>query len=977
MGEITAIESINNVVKKIATSSKKIVTDISNDSKIVQKAESVDIDKNMDELDDTLQDFNSTSYNPDELNFNALIELHEYAQEQCINQRNTISFDELKNSEEFKSLLKEAGIEDIDFINYADFSTKMFQIETEAYNREKGINKEDYEVSGNEEEYLTDITTYFDDKNKQEAYYNDSNEALKKEMDPIINAANPKDDIVNFFDAIGQITEKYNYQSEISYEENLIKYLNTDIDANQELYDLLTNYPDFPSGYKENQDYTLGDALTFHLDSNGNVVVTDMDYDELIEYLNLIENEFESENKYTSDIVAQFINNKNYDNLQKMYNFNTLVIQGIEETKVNEVLTMYTGSIDPETGEISSNKYLEDYFNQDRFKDKSIHEIYQAMLSQGATLPNFDSSFYELEDYMDEESIAVFIYIYGTQGGEAAKEYLELFAQQKEDFEIARNLSEYLETLIDWPEEINDYSQAIQDLSHFISENYDNVTMDWDEFKNSEEFQDYIEQLAYYRYEYEKYDEYKNYIYNNPDYAGSFDEWKEENNFNFSFEDWKNNNVDYINEFKESIMSFDESEELIAALLSYESTMTYNYVYQIMTDPSQVELKNNIETQLLAFLSGTNNGITTALENLLHLNLGSGSKEKDSQIDSYLAQILSQSKGLNIAYKVGERVGLLTTSAYASTLVGGYISTTFMSNDGLYSRWLTEESNKEGILSGTTFDKNLARGIYGLNYGTKSYNTHRAAGEDVWSAALLAVRDTTLEISVQAFIGGIPWLSKSGNYVASSFPKAVQKWLTSAIRGGLASSVSSYITTVMNAYRYGGEINLDNMNEDALMAFIVGTFTTAIVSSGQLFEYEDKTIILNIDGKKYEIPTKKLYDYLSNNPETSTNDFEKFLSENSTITDSSTPTTTTSAPSSTAVNTVGKGTSNPTSTPHNPSTPGISHSIPQIDNAPDRENNNPQSKGRSTTSNNPRFGPVAVNESRQWNNFENTFSKFK
>ena len=577
------------------------------------------------------------------IDFEALQDLEDYVQQKCVNQRDAVSFDSLKETDEFKQMLTECGLEGLQFDNYSDFLNKTSDIKIDAINGSTGINKEDYTPSGNTEQYLSDVESFIDDLNKQTDYYNDVNNGLEQDMNLSIDEVDPTDEINRVLKWL--VTVENNGAMEEDSKEFNISQINSAISTNDDLSGDLSSiisglYPD----PEINQDYTLGEGLTFHFDESGNIVVTDYDYDNLSAYLESIQNEFKDENKYTSEIVAKYVNDTNFDNIQDVYVYNLQVKNMLEEQKIETITNLYMYDIDPETGEWIFNQDYEDYFNQDRFKKNdqdsyNVYEIYQAMLAQGATLPGFDEEFYELANYMDQQQISVFIYLYETQGSAAALDYVNLFKDKKTEYEAMRELSNELETLIDWPDEINEYSDMIYEVSNYISEHYDNVTMDWDEFKNSEEFQEYVKQLAYYKYTYE-----------NPDNELDFDEWQE-------------SNKEYMDNFVNGVTAFDNSDELISSLLTAETEMTYSYINELMNDPSQAKLKVNIETLVLARLGGFGEGLMSGLSLT--------SSEREQLNSQYTASILSQSMMLNIAYQVGNQEGSMLPSMYLG-MIGGY-----------------------------------------------------------------------------------------------------------------------------------------------------------------------------------------------------------------------------------------------------------------------------------------------------------------
>ena len=59
--------------------------------------------------------------NINDIDIDALQDLINYVQQKCVNQRDAVSFDKLKETDEFKYLLAECGLEGIEFDNYSDF----------------------------------------------------------------------------------------------------------------------------------------------------------------------------------------------------------------------------------------------------------------------------------------------------------------------------------------------------------------------------------------------------------------------------------------------------------------------------------------------------------------------------------------------------------------------------------------------------------------------------------------------------------------------------------------------------------------------------------------------------------------------------------------------------------------------------------------------------------------------------------------
>lgn len=815
-------------------------------------------------ISDAVEEVKIDEYTND-VDLEALQNLKDYVQQKCVNQRDAVSFDTLKETDEFKQMLTECGLEGIEFDNYSDFLSKTQEIKINTINASTGINKDDYTPSGNKEQYLSDVESFIDDLNKQTDYYNDVNNGLEQDMDLSIDEVDPTDEINRVLKWL--VTVENNGAMEEDSKEFNISQINSAISTNDDLSNDLSSiisglYPD----PEINQDYTLGEGLTFHFDESGNIVVTDYDYDNLSAYLESIQNEFKDENKYTSEIVAKYVNDTNFDNIQDVYVYNLQVKNMLEEQKIEKITNLYMYDIDPETGEWIFNQDYEDYFNQDRFKKNDqdsydVYEIYQAMLAQGATLPGFDEEFYELANYMDQQQISVFIYLYETQGSAAALDYVNLFKDKKTEYEAMRELSNELETLIDWPDEINEYSDMIYEVSNYISEHYDNVTMDWDEFKNSEEFQEYVKQLAYYKYTYE-----------NPDNELDFDEWQE-------------SNKEYMDDFVNGVTAFDNSDELISSLLTADTEMTYSYINELMNDPSQVKLKENIETLVLARLGGFGEGLMSGL------SLTSNEREQLTQ--QYTASILSQSMMLNIAYQVGNQEGSMLPSMYLG-MIGGYYGAElagqtlgiFGSTDSKAIDFINSILNKDmssGSL-GAFLTSNTGRAIYGLDMFTNSFYSSKINGSTTGEAIGRAFLDSLIQVGAQAFIGSIPGLSRSGEYLAQDKLDAVRAWLCKSLQEGAANAATIYVTQGINSVLYGGEFDLDSITEEAFTQFIVGAIVGAETNVGQLANYKEKTIKITLNGLSYEVPIEDLYSLIEENGNIKKEDMVKLVQGLSTST---------------------------------------------------------------------------------------------
>lgn len=841
MGEITASEIPR--MKATQTSGWEVAAGISD------SVEEIEIDEYTSNID-----------------FEALQDLEDYVQQKCVNQRDTVSFDKLKETDEFQKLLAECGLEGIKFDNYSDFLSKTQEIKIDTINSSTGINKDDYTPSGNTEQYLKDVKSLTDDLEKQIDYYSDVNNILEQNMDSIIDKVDPTDEI-------NRLLSYLSTGSREADKEFYISQINSTNSTNRDLLSIISGL--FPE-HEANQDYTLGEGLTFHFDESGNLVVTDYDYDKLSAYLKSIQNEFKDENKYTSEIVAQFVNDSNFDATQSIYMQNTQIKNLLEEQKIKTVTDMYMYSIDTETGEMNYNQDYANYFNQDRFKKNhqesySIYEIYQSMLDQSATLPGFAESFYELANYMDQDQLSVFIYLYGTQGSDAALDYVNLFKNKKTEYEAMREISNELESIINWPDEINEYSDMIYEVSNYISENYDNVTMDWDEFKNREEFQEYIKQLAYYKYTYE-----------NPDNELDFDEWQE-------------SNQEYINNFVDGVTAFDNSEELISSLLTAETEMTYSYINEIINDPTQVKLKENIETLVLARLGGFGEGLMSGL------SLTSNKREQLTQ--QYTASILSQSMMLNIAYQVGNQEGSMLPSMYLG-MIGGYyggeLATQtlgiFNGADSKAIDFINSALNKtvktveladettQTISLGQSLISNSGRAIYGLDMFTNSFYGSKINGSTTGEAIGRAFLDSLIQVGAQAFIGRIPGLSRSGEYLAQDKLDAVRAWLCKSLQEGAANAATIYVTQGINSVLYGDEFDLDSITEEAYTQFIVGAIVGAETNVGQLANYKEKTIKITLNGLSYEVPIEDLYSLIEKNGKVSKEDMVKLVQGLSTST---------------------------------------------------------------------------------------------
>lgn len=142
------------------------------------------------------------------------------------------------------------------------------------------------------------------------------------------------------------------------------------------------------------------------------------------------------------------------------------------------------------------------------------------------------------------------------------------------------------------------------------------------------------------------------------------------------------------------------------------------------------------------------------------------------------------------------------------------------------------------------------------------------AGSDKKTALQSAFLSATSEVCLESVLGTIPGLGNSNSPLKNliNFNKlgklgkplnALKDFIADGISEGIEEGIQEYISTGVEAYLYGTEINWDELNENARKSFIYGCLTSYIMNGTQ------RSITLTMDGVKKIIPVSKIQEAMS------------------------------------------------------------------------------------------------------------------
>lgn len=666
------------------------------------------------------------------------------------------------------------------------------------------------------ENNVEDVSGLIESFNEQINELDKEIEQIENEIREIVKEISVTDEcstLENLIEALSRDQEIVGTTAEV-INADILKALNEDTEAKQNLTNILNVYG---INYQEGVEYTYGNgALKFEV-VDGEFVIKSVDYKKLSTCLSAVKEMFTNEENYLNNkTLVEILNKMDYgEKINELYELQT------QKELINQIMPSAITSQYWDNAEVQ--EFLENNWKQSDGTIPSIYDIYQAQMEQGNAL-GLDPKLYDLGNYLTEQEIGVYLYIYETQGQQNALDYISLFDNRKKEVDAMKQITEEVETLIDWPEEILDYEESIMNLSNHISENYDEVTMNWEEFIKTTEFQEYLNEILDYQEEYQECiteQAYDIYVSTTTDEnIMSMDEWLN-SDAGQSFK----NSIETIT--KEELMnSASNNTELINNLLSKETNMTQSYMQLILQDPTQIDLKENIETIIMTKLNGLTDGIISQFDIFSKFTSETSTEDLKNQ---YYAAIISNSWVLNTTYQVANAEGSMLPSMIMGAGGAGMIG----------------------------------RIWYGLSNFSNELHGGLISGDDWMTASIKGVASAALEVSFETFLGTIPFLSNGTEKINSSFKQSLLSWVGNMAQEGGEEALQTYIMAGFNSIAFGEEFDLATLSEEALQSFIVGALTSAELGAGELINYDTKVDTFTIDGVNYEVKHADLINYLT------------------------------------------------------------------------------------------------------------------
>lgn len=389
----------------------------------------IDIDENINSIDiDELQN------------------LINYVQQKCVNQRDAVSFDKLKETDEFKQLLAECGLEGIEFTDYENYvnftNLQVVKKEIEQGNKdleELNKTKEDFynEYSKKIGKDLNTILTEYE--NQIQEVLNNYISDFSLNLSMVIDGSKYlNDDDLEMYSKI--IFEVLNNEDESQYTQAKIKNSLNTKDANLgKIYENFINKSNSSSNLLGNaiKNYYL--AMSSYIESlnqqyNAQLENSELTIEEIKYILNSYEqsiNQLEQQNKANellkNDLYYAFImGTEDYLNFES-----PLESENLNIDIVGDVNARYYWNQDCELSPIDYINYVleKENITMEEFLNGKYTEFY----IEAGNAPNsgdyLHSDMLQLINLIkaseyDENLLKMYNYIYYTQGLDAANEYI-------------------------------------------------------------------------------------------------------------------------------------------------------------------------------------------------------------------------------------------------------------------------------------------------------------------------------------------------------------------------------------------------------------------------------------------------------------------------------------------------------------------------------------------------------------------------
>ena len=409
-------KSNSNVTKKVQVSGWEVAAGISASTDEV-KLEELNVDENINSI-------NSESFQ----------KLADFVQQKCVNQRDTISFDELKKTDEFKQLLTECGFEEISFDSYVQYK-KWEQLQI--------VNQELSEGKKN----LTEITK------TRKNFYDEVTEILGQDLnytlteynnEVSVTLNNYEGDFTNNLQRVvegGRISDEQDLET---YSKIIFEVLNksestsyTQDDIKNALSGKNDNFSDIYNEYTNNIENLREVLKSNYPPMTSAIEALEQQYNKKLEGSNLTISDVNDTLKMYDFYIAQ-IEQQNQVNEQNKIQLSYSVIMETndyknfnEDTSYEQKLKKYITNQITNTNQVSYEKYQEEYPNSNisplQFY-KCVYENYKDFTVSINGISGKEKeqmkNLLEASKY-DPDLLKMYNYIYCTQGIDAANKYIK------------------------------------------------------------------------------------------------------------------------------------------------------------------------------------------------------------------------------------------------------------------------------------------------------------------------------------------------------------------------------------------------------------------------------------------------------------------------------------------------------------------------------------------------------------------------
>ena len=409
-------KSNSNVTKKVQVSGWEVAAGISASTDEV-KLEELNVDENINSI-------NSESFQ----------KLADFVQQKCVNQRDTISFDELKKTDEFKQLLTECGFEEISFDSYVQYK-KWEQLQI--------VNQELSEGKKN----LTEITK------TRKNFYDEVTEILGQDLnytlteynnEVSVTLNNYEGDFTNNLQRVvegGRISDEQDLET---YSKIIFEVLNksestsyTQDDIKNALSGKNDNFSDIYNEYTNNIENLREVLKSNYPPMTSAIEALEQQYNKKLEGSNLTISDVNDTLKMYDFYIAQ-IEQQNQVNEQNKIQLSYSVIMETndyknfnEDTSYEQKLKKYITNQITNTNQVSYEKYQEEYPNSNISPLQFYKCVYENYKDFTVSINGISGKEKEQMKNLLEASkynpdlLKMYNYIYCTQGIDAANKYIK------------------------------------------------------------------------------------------------------------------------------------------------------------------------------------------------------------------------------------------------------------------------------------------------------------------------------------------------------------------------------------------------------------------------------------------------------------------------------------------------------------------------------------------------------------------------